>query len=39
MKLITLWVLLHTLFFNTSQIFAEYENTNGKPIEKTFKIY
>ena len=37
MKLITLWMLLTALFFNTSQIFAEYENTNGKPIEKSFK--
>ena len=37
MKLITLWMLLPVLFFNTSQIFAEYENTNGKPIEKSFK--
>ena len=37
MKLITFWMLFPTLFFNTSQIFAEYENTNGKPIEKSFK--
>ena len=37
MKLITFWMLFPALFFNTSQIFAEYENTNGKPIEKSFK--
>ena len=37
MKLITFWMLFPSLFFNTSQIFAEYENTNGKPIEKSFK--
>jgi Predicted Zn-dependent hydrolases of the beta-lactamase fold len=37
MKLITFWMLLHALFFNASQVFAEYENTNGKPIEKSFK--
>jgi len=37
MKLIAFWMLFPSLFFNTSQIFAEYENTNGKPIEKSFK--
>ena len=37
MKSITSWVLLLALSLNTSQIFAEYENTNGKPIEKSFK--
>tara|TARA_B100000530_G_scaffold226975_1_gene146401 strand:+ start:93 stop:1073 length:981 start_codon:yes stop_codon:yes gene_type:complete len=37
MKLTTFWMLFPALFFNTSQIFAEYENTNGKPIEKSFK--
>ena len=37
MKLSTFWMLVPALFFNTSQIFAEYENTNGKPIEKSFK--
>ena len=37
MKSILFWMILPALFFNTSQIFAEYENTNGKPIEKSFK--
>ena len=37
MKLTTFWMLFPALFFNTSQIFAEYENTNGKPIEKSFR--
>ena len=37
MKFITLWVLLPILIFNTPQISAEYKNTNGKPIEKSFR--
>ncbi len=37
MKSITFWMLFPALIFNTSPIFAEYENTNGKPIEKSFK--
>ena len=37
MKLITFWMLFPALFFNIPQIFAEYENTNGKPIEKSFR--
>ena len=35
MKLVTFWMLFPALLLNTSQIFAEYENTNGKPIEKS----
>ena len=31
MKSITSWMLFAALFFNIPQIFAEYENTNGKP--------
>ena len=37
MKSITSWMLFAALFFNIPQIFAEYENTNGKPIEKSFR--
>ena len=37
MKFITIWVLLPILIFNTPQISAEYKNTNGKPIEKSFR--
>ena len=37
MKSIAFWLLLPALIFNTSQIFAEYENTNGKQIEKSFR--
>lgn len=37
MKSITSWMLFAALIFNISQIFAEYENTNGKPIEKSFR--
>ena len=37
MKSITSWMLFPALIFNISQIFAEYENTNGKPIEKSFR--
>ena len=36
MKSIIFWLFL-VLSLNTSQIFGEYENTNGKPIEKSFK--
>ena len=37
MKSIRSWMLFAALIFNISQIFAEYENTNGKPIEKSFR--
>ncbi len=36
MKSISFWLLCPILFFNTSQIYAEYLNSNGKPIEKSF---
>lgn len=37
MKSIKLWLLTAVLIFNSGNIFSEYKNTNGKPIEKSFQ--
>ena len=37
MKSIRLWLLTAVLIFNSDNIFSEYKNTNGKPIEKSFQ--